>query len=358
MSEDSDEQKEFDASPRRKEQFRKEGKFPRSKDGAGVLALGTCLMAASLSLGDAASVANRAMHRTWGDLGSITRGDAATPFSIAGGVLLLLCAPPALISVSVGLFVGFAQAGIRFDWDLVSFKPERWNPLPKLKELFSFKQPLVEATLAVMRVVAIAYVGFAALRDHGTSLLQLSRLPLRAGIEELSRVSLRVVTPLVVALGVLSCLEYGHSWYRLRKEMRMSRKEMMDENKAEDGDPKVKGRMRQRARALAKKRSLKNVKDATVVVTNPTHVAVALRYGPKDPAPVVVAKGHDAVALQIRAEARRHRIPIVENRRLARAIDATVEIGHPIAADHFAAVAKVLAFVYGLRQGSQREGLR
>jgi flagellar biosynthetic protein FlhB len=120
-------------------------------------------------------------------------------------------------------------------------------------------------------------------------------------------------------------------------------------SRAQDGDPKIKGRMRARARAMAKKRSLANVRKADVVVTNPTHVSVALRYGDRDVAPMVIAKGHDQLALLIRAEARRHGVPILENRALARALDAEVQICHPIPGAHFAAVARVLAFVYRLR---------
>ena len=137
----------------------------------------------------------------------------------------------------------------------------------------------------------------------------------------------------------------------------MTRQELTQEMRQQDGDPKVKGRMKARARALAKKRALQNVKKASVVVTNPTHVAVALRYDEKDAAPVVVAKGLDDEALRIRTEARKYGIPILENRPLARALEAEVPIGHAIPAAHFAAVARVLAFVYRLR-GSRRGGTR
>lgn len=108
--------------------------------------------------------------------------------------------------------------------------------------------------------------------------------------------------------------------------------------------------MKAKARQNLKKMSMKAVKHADVIVTNPTHVAVALRYGPKDPAPIVLAKGHDEMALRIRAEARKHGIPIMENRRLARALDAEVQVGRTVPASHFAAVARVLAFVYKLKK--------
>jgi len=134
----------------------------------------------------------------------------------------------------------------------------------------------------------------------------------------------------------------------------MTKKEIIDEHKSNEGDPQMKNRLRARGRAMIRARSIANVKKADVVVTNPTHIAVALRYAATDAAPVVVSKGHDAVALQIRSEARKHGIPILENRPLARALDAEVPIGHPVPGKHFAAVARVLAWVYRIRPSARR----
>jgi len=136
--------------------------------------------------------------------------------------------------------------------------------------------------------------------------------------------------------------------------MKMTRKEITDESRSQDGDPKMKARMRARSRALARRRSLDSVKKATVVIANPTHISVVLRYAMTDSAPVVVAKGHDELAMTIRAEARKHGVPILENRALARALDAEVPVGHVVPSAHFAAVAKILAFIY--RTNSERRG--
>jgi flagellar biosynthetic protein FlhB len=152
------------------------------------------------------------------------------------------------------------------------------------------------------------------------------------------------------ALLFVSAVDFAQSWFSLSKEMKMTRKEQEDEHKQSEGDTKNKAKMKAKARANLAKMKKHAVKNADVIVTNPTHVAVALRYGPKDPAPIVLAKGHDEVALQIRAEARKHGIPIMENRRLARALDAEVQVGQPVPAAHFAAVARVLAFVFKLRK--------
>jgi flagellar biosynthetic protein FlhB len=149
---------------------------------------------------------------------------------------------------------------------------------------------------------------------------------------------------------VVAVADYAHAWFSLERDLKMTRQERVDESRQSDGDPKAKGRMKQRARAIAKKRGLGSVKTADVIVTNPTHYAVALRYGPKDVAPVVVAKGTDEAALRIRTEARRLGIPIIENRPLARALNAEVSIGRIVPQAHFAAVAQVLAFVYRLRR--------
>jgi flagellar biosynthetic protein FlhB len=351
MSGQSDDNKEFDATPRRKEQGRKEGQFARSRDAGGALALALLLGGVSLCTPFIAEALRSLFHTCWSSLALEVVQDPTQRLRASSLTLLGLTLPASLLCAVVGLGVGFLQSGIRFDWDLVAFKPERLNPMPRFQQWVTLKEPAFEASIALLRVVAIGGVSYRVLREHGAALLTLSRVPFRGAASALGAVALQVATPLSIALLAMAGVEYGLSWYRTNRSMRMSRKEIMDEQKSEDGDPKVKGRMRQRAKALARSRSLKGVKEATVVITNPTHVAVALRYSEKDAAPVVVAKGHDAIALQIRAEARRHRIPIIENRRLARAIDAAVPIGQPVPAEHFAAVAKVLAFVFQLRDG-------
>jgi flagellar biosynthetic protein FlhB len=149
---------------------------------------------------------------------------------------------------------------------------------------------------------------------------------------------------------VVAAADYAYNRWNLSQEMKMTLKELKEEMRQEDGDPKLKAKMRAKARALAKKRMMTDVKTASVVVANPTHVSVALRYRNDDPAPIVVAKGHDEVALAIRTKAREHGIPIVENRPLARTLDAEISVGHPVKVEHFAAVAKVLAFVHRLKR--------
>jgi flagellar biosynthetic protein FlhB len=232
------------------------------------------------------------------------------------------------------------------------------HPGNRIKDLFSPKRAVVELLLSALRIGVIAYVAYRISLVESADLMTLGRVSLEISVDSIVHSIVRVVLGATVALGVIAAVDYAQSRLRLSKEMMMTRQELVEDQRQQEGDPKLKGRMRARARALAKKRALQNVKRADVIVTNPTHIAVALRYNDRDPAPVVVAKGHDDIALSIRREARTCGIPILENRPLARALDAEVPVGHTIPAAHFAAVARVLAYVYRLRgrgrRGTQR----
>ena len=243
-----------------------------------------------------------------------------------------------------------AQAGGAPNTEVVGFKLERLDPLPKLKQLFSLKHGGFEVALAVAKVVVVGGVAYSVTRDELPTLLGLWAHDVAGGSVILAGVIGRILLETVGAAFIVSAADYAHSRWKLSQEMKMTLKELKEEMRQEDGDPKLKAKMRAKARALAKKRMMMDVKTASVVVANPTHVSVALRYRNDDPAPIVVAKGHDEVALAIRTRAREHGIPIVENRPLARTLDAEVAIGHPVQVEHFAAVAKVLAFVHRLKR--------
>jgi flagellar biosynthetic protein FlhB len=355
MSEPNGE-KSFDPTPQRRERFRKEGRFARARDAGSIVATGSVL---GVVVGSREAIGH-AIHllflRCHGDLGALSRNDMTGVVQAALGVLLVLAAPAAIAAAIGGTAAGLAQAGARVNLDALSFKPERLNPFPKFLQLFSVKKASVETVMSLLRVGVVGYVAYRALLIELPDLLTLARLGLEAGGPRLVDATVRVI---VSALGALTCVavvDYAQSRFSLEREMKMTRQEIVEENRSQDGDPKVKGRMRARSRALARKRSLENVKKATFIVVNPTHVSVALRYAASDAAPIVVAKGHDEVALQIRTEARKHGIPILENRALARALDAEVPVGRQVPAAHFAAVARVLAFVYRVK--NERSGTR
>ncbi|MFO0676839.1 MAG: EscU/YscU/HrcU family type III secretion system export apparatus switch protein [Polyangiaceae bacterium] len=342
-------EKQFEPTAQRREKFRREGRFPRAKDLGGVVATATAIAVLVAGHDAARTTMVQFFAHTLGDAGAVSRGDFDSPVREFVRALATFALPTALGAALLSSLAGLAQSRMKLAEDPFAFKLDRLDPISRLKELFSPRRASGEVAVALLRVVVVGVVVHRAVMLELPNLVSLASMSVDAGQRLFVELLVRVVVAALGATAILSAVEYATSWIRLEREMRMTRKELLDETKAQDGDPHVKQRMRSKARALLKKRSLRHVKESAVVVTNPTHVAVALRYSESDPAPVVVAKGHDDFALAIRREARRHGIPIVENRRLARSIDATVPIGHTVRPDHFTAVARVLAFVYRLR---------
>ena len=356
MSEAGD--RKFDPTPQRREEFRKQGRFARSRDAAG-MASAVCVIGVLLGSRTAMmSTISRLFLASHGNLEALARGQPNDAVRM-GWMALAAMAIPCLVAGASGAVVAcLVQSGIRVDFDRVGFKPENFNPAGRLQQLFSPKRASVELVLSLLRVGVVGYVAYRASLVELNDVLSLARLPVEVGTGRIVGAVLHVVMAAGAAIAVIAIIDYGQSRFRVEREMKMTRQELADEMRRQEGDPKVKGRAKGRLRALAKKRALQNVKKAQVVVTNPTHIAVALRYDSGDAAPVVVAKGHDDEALRIRTEARKYGIPILENRALARALDAEVPIGHTIPVAHFAAVARVLAFVYRLRGRRPRAAAR
>jgi flagellar biosynthesis protein FlhB len=346
----ADEEKNLDPTPKRREDFRKRGQFARARD-LGAIAATSAVLAAIVGGAAAARTALAALiQATHGDLLALRRGSGELVARTFGGALFAIAGPAAVAAAVAATAASLAQSGGQFDVDQLELKPERLNPLPRLQGLFSPINGGKEALMAVLRVGIVGYVGYRVLVSELPLLLSLGRQELPTGAGTAASVAVRVVLLLLLALGLVAAADYAQSWLSTEKAMKMSRKEIEDEMRSDEGDMKAKGRMRAKARRLSRQRSLEGVKQASVVVTNPTHIAVALRYSGKDPAPIVVAKGHDDFAMEIRARARKFGVPIVENRPLARALDREVQLGRPIPGHHFAAVARVLAYVFRLKR--------
>ncbi len=346
----SDEEKNLDPTPKKREKFRKEGPYARARD-LGAIAATSAVLAAVIGGASTSSTAIAALVRTChGDLLALRHGGGTRVLETFTTALFAIAGPAAVAAAVASTGATLAQAGLRFDLEHLEIKPDRLNPLPRLQSLFSPINGSKEALLSTLRVGVLGYVGYRALLGELPKLLSLGRYELTTGAGVIASTAVRILLILLAALGLVAAADYTQSWLSLEKQMKMSRKEMEEEMRSDEGDMKAKARMRGKARRLARQRSLEGVKSASVVVTNPTHVAVALRYSGKDPAPIVVAKGHDELALEIRQRARKHGVPILENRPLARALDREVPLGKPIPGHHFAAVARVLAYVYRLKQ--------
>ncbi len=349
MSEADAGDRKYDATPNRREKFLKEGRFPKARDAGGVAATAATLGVLYSMGGSLVDQSRHLFGASLGDLGALGRGEGALALRAAVAPWVGVVLPIALGAALAAAAAGLAQAGVSFRPEHIGFKVERLDPLGRIKQLLSPKQMMTEGPLSLVRVAVVGYVAYAALVAEAPALEQLGGLHAAAGLALAAGAVISVATKAASALGGLALVDYAISKFKLEREMKMTLQELKEETRSEEGDQKVKGRIRARARALARKRMMNDVKKADVVVVNPTHVSVALRYSAGDAAPVVLAKGVDEVALAIRTEARKRGIPIVESRALARALEADVKVGHPVPSAHYAAVAQVLAFVFRLK---------
>lgn len=349
MADTDQDSKTEEATPERRRKARDEGQFPKAKDaGAVVGTLAAMLVLAAM--GDRyADTLRELFLRCFDDPTTLIRGDPSVLGRTVGTALVLLAAPTAVAAAIAGTAMGFVEAGFQPKLELVAPKWSRIDPISKLQQLFSPSQAMINIALSVARVAVVAGVAYLVLADAFPVLTRLARAGLTAAASELVGVTFRLALWSSLALAVLAVFDYAQSWYKHEKQIKMSRQELKDELHQQEGDPRVRQRQRAKAREMLKRGLAKEVKASDVIITNPTHVAVAIRYKASEGAPVVAAKGYDDVALYIRKLAGDHDVPIVENPPLARALAGQVRPGRTIPVELYAAVAEVLAFVYRLK---------
>jgi flagellar biosynthetic protein FlhB len=264
--------------------------------------------------------------------------------------------PLALTMMAVGVAAAGAQGGIRVATKLFIPKFSRLNPLPGFKKMFG-PQALWEGTKALIKTGVLAGVLYLTMKDIVPVLMTAGQLQLRSLLGVINDTVLSIIRAASVAGIVMAAADYFVVRRRTNKQLRMTKEEVKQENKNTEGDPHVKGQIRQRQMAMSRNRMMSEVPKADVVLVNPTHVAVALRYEPSKGAPRVVAKGAGTVAAKIRELASENRIPLVQDVQLARALHKSCEVGAEIPAEFFGAVAKVLAFVMQLKRRGSAAGL-
>ena len=264
--------------------------------------------------------------------------------------------PLAMTMMAVGVAAAGAQGGIRVATKLFIPKFSRLNPWPGLKRMLG-PQALWEGTKAVVKTAVLAGVLYTTTKDVIPVLMTAGQLPLASLISVVVDSVLGLIRAASVAGIVMAAADYFVVRRRTNKQLRMTKEEVKQEYKNSEGDPLIKAQIRARQMAMARNRQMADVPTADVVLVNPTHVAVALRYEPQKGAPRVVAKGQGPVALKIRELAAEHRVPMVEDKPLARALHGSVDVGAEISAEFYGSVAKVLAFVMSLKARGSAAGL-
>ncbi len=253
-------------------------------------------------------------------------------------------------SACLGFLSTFIQIGFLYSPEILEAKFERLNPVEGFQRLFS-KKALVEAIKGVFKFTVIILITYSIMKNNIGSFLGFLHADAAESIGFGKYLMVKLGFSILLGLGVIALMDFAWEKWSYRKKMMMTKQEAKQESKEKDGNPEVKNRIRSIQRQMAQKRMMNDVKKADVIVTNPTHISVALKYdGDGMIAPAVLAKGADHLALRIREIAAENDIPIVENIMLARTLYKTVKVGHGVPRTLYKAVAEILAFVYKLRR--------
>lgn len=265
------------------------------------------------------------------------------------GVILMILAPVFLIGVVCCILSNIFQIGFKVTTKPMKPKGSKINPLSGFKRIFS-KDSLFELVKSIAKIALIIYVAYLAIKDHQNELFLLYEIPLLQVVILVGNIVIDAGLQIGMVYLVVGFADWFYQKHKFSEDMKMTKQEVKDEYKNTEGNPEIKGRQKSKMRETSQRRMMQNVPTADVVITNPTHLAVAIRYdAEKNAAPMVVAKGEDFLAAKIREAAKEHNIEIVENKPLARMLYANVDIGAEVPPELYQAVAEVLAFVYSLK---------
>ncbi len=279
----------------------------------------------------------------------IDEGSFKTLFAETSRHMGMLLALPLAISIIAALSAGMLQSKFNFSWTPLMPDLNRISPLKGLERLFSLRS-VVELIKGIIKISIVGIIAYLAVAPY---MPMLNLLPAEETSEMLAfllALTKRMLLGIIIALFFIAILDYLYQYFEYIKNLRMTKQEVKDEYKQQEGDPKIKQKLRAIRAERAKKRMMAEVPKSDVVITNPTHYAVALRYDMETmAAPILVAKGADKVALRIREIAQEHKIIVMRNPPLARALYDNVEIGYGIPQQHYKAVAEVIGYVYRLK---------
>jgi len=354
MPEDTAGDKTEDATPRRLEREREQGRTARSRDlPAAIVLLGAMLLlryGSGIWFDEIRSGTERILLEEFGHR-PIPSDNEITPLALGWMVWtarLILPFTGALLVI--GVIACVMQSGLLFSWEPLMPDLNKLNPISGAAKLFSIRN-VVMLGMNLLKIVIVLAITWWTLRiDLPGALALLDEAPgqmLHHSGMAIATLGLR----LAILFLILGILDYGYQWYQFHEDLRMTKQEVKEEYKEVEGDPQIRGRRRQIQRQLAMQRMMQEVPKAEVVVRNPTHVAVAIRYTPEMASPVVVAKGLDRMAERILDLARQHGVPTWRSPALARSLYRQVEIGDPVPPELFPALAEILAHVL---QGEKR----
>lgn len=338
------------ASPKRRKKAREDGQVARSAELVGSAALLLVLWAIPSLAPQASDQMTGYFVRTVATAGS-GQLDDRTLLDLTGKALSqvgTLAAPVLGLVIASAVVSNLAQVGFFLNSKSLAPKWSMLDPLKGLKRLFA-PTSFFNLAKGMVKLAVVGWVGWQFLAGRWEQLFELHGVPPAQAAPILAGMAHGMALQMAAALLLVAALDYVYQRWQMERQLKMTKQEVKDEIKESEGNPEIKGRLRQRQRELSRRRMMADVPTATLVLANPTHFSVALKYeaGQKG-APRVVAKGQDLIALRIRESAREHGVPVVENPPLARALYQACEVGQEIPASLFRALAEVLALVWRL----------
>lgn len=265
--------------------------------------------------------------------------------------MLIIVAPFFIFGVVITLLISIIQVGWHVSTKPMEPKLSKFNPISGFKRIFS-KDSLFELVKSIIKIALIIYIAYISIRDHSNELFLLYDIPLNQAVALVGTIIIDTGLRISIVYLIIGIADYVYQKRKFSEDMKMTKQEVKDEYKNTEGDPQIKGQQRRRMQEASQRRMMQDVPKADVVITNPTHYAVAIRYDAEtSKAPMVLAKGEDFLAQKIKEIAKENHIEIVENKPLARMLYSNVDIGAEIPPELYQAVAEVLAMVYHMKNG-------
>ncbi len=352
MPEDSGQEKTEPATSRKRQEARKKGQVARSPEISSAMILMVSLGFFYFAGGWLFWNLSELIQGIYQNIDTLQINDITGASALSVDMLyrLLSVLLPFLLPIAVaGLVANIFQVGFQFNKEAMEPKFSKLNPISGMKRLVSLKS-LVELSKSILKILFIGGIAYLLVKSDMYAFPNLILQEVGQILVFIARVSLKVIFFVCLALIILSVLDFFYQRWQHEEDLKMTKQEVKDEHKQSQGDPKVKSRIRSMQLEMARRRMMEAVPEADVVITNPTHLAIALKFNAQEMiAPLVLAKGAGHVAQRIKEIAAQNQIPMVEDKPLAQALYKMVEIGDYVPAELYRAVAEVLAYVYRLK---------
>jgi len=355
MAEDSFQDKTEPASPKKMEDARKKGDVAKSRELSSITILAAGIIFMFFNAKDMTMTLGYNIRKSFSQIPDIISSNdfAPTIISVVITDFLLLIIPLMIVLMIVAMLTNLLQTGIIFSVEPLTPKASKIDPIKGLGKVFS-KRSLVELAKSILKIAIVGWVAFSALKDDIPHLIPLLYQENTQIFAMLGELAFKVLVRCCCIILLMAILDFMYQKWEHSEKLKMTKQELKDEHRQSEGDPMVKSRIRSIQREMARRRMMEEVPQADVVITNPTHLSIALKYKADEggKAPVIVAKGANNIAFKIREIAKEHGIPMMENKPLAQNL-YKLDIGTEIPPQFYQAVAEILAYVYGLKKGKK-----